>query len=109
MEHMRMDEDVIAIVRQFHREGKVIASEQVPDGRATGAILAQGVDVEPLASNQRNYGGVFSAAVVAMCIGYTLFHILVMNFYPLEPWAYRLIHVTGGAGSARIQNGGVAV
>ncbi|HVL74182.1 MAG TPA: TRAP transporter permease [Beijerinckiaceae bacterium] len=69
---------------------------RVVKAEPAGQILAQGVDVEPLAANQREFGGALGLTVVALCIAYTLFHILVMNFYPLETWTYRLIHVAGG-------------
>lgn len=64
-------------------------------GRAPDTI-AQGVDAEPVASNQRVFGGGLGMAVAGLCILYTAFHIGVMNLYPLEPWVYRLIHVGGG-------------
>lgn len=58
--------------------------------------LAEGVDAEPQAFNQRKFAGWLHYAVIAACIAYTAFHIGVMNLYPLETWTYRLIHVAGG-------------
>ncbi|MGF1620034.1 MAG: TRAP transporter permease [Rhodomicrobiaceae bacterium] len=58
--------------------------------------IAEGVDAEPLAHNQRSFTGNLNLLVVTMCIAYTAFHIGVMNLYPLETWTYRLIHVAGG-------------
>lgn len=66
------------------------------EAKPAGQILAEGVDNEPLASNQRDYHGTLGIAVIAACIAYTAFHIGVMNLYPLETWTYRLIHVAGG-------------
>ncbi len=77
-------------------EAKPAAGAPLSDQEAANKILAQGVDIEPLAGNQRDFVGPTRRILIAMCIGYTLFHILVMNFYPLETWAYRLLHVTGG-------------
>ncbi len=57
---------------------------------------AAAADVEPTAINQRVFLGGRGQAVAVLCIAYTAFHILVMNFYPLETWTYRLIHVAGG-------------
>ncbi|MBB4018405.1 TRAP transporter 4TM/12TM fusion protein [Chelatococcus caeni] len=69
----------------------------LPREGVEGAVLAHGVDDEPLAGNQRDFtGGVGAGLMVALCILYTAFHIGVMNFYPLETWTYRLIHVAGG-------------
>ncbi|MFS4439229.1 TRAP transporter permease [Paracoccaceae bacterium GXU_MW_L88] len=70
-----------------------------PDQAQTGqdsAVIAQGVDDEPLMATQRDLQGRYGLFFAALCIAYTLFHILVMNLFPLETWAYRLIHVTGG-------------
>lgn len=77
-------------------EKKIIAGQAAPTAEPTSAILAQGVDVEPLASNQRDYSGFAGYVILSLCIAYTAFHLWVMNFYPLEPWTYRLIHVAGG-------------
>jgi TRAP transporter 4TM/12TM fusion protein len=74
------------------------------------ALLADGVDAEIYASNQRKPIGAAAVAVIWACILYTAFHIAVMNglhdrFTDLlglasvdltEPWRYRLIHVGGG-------------
>lgn len=74
------------------------------------ALLADGVDAEIYASNQRKPIGAAGAAVIWACILYTAFHIGVMNGLHdrladllglpsvdlTEPWRYRLIHVGGG-------------
>jgi TRAP transporter 4TM/12TM fusion protein len=54
------------------------------------------VDAGPVAANQRLFTGSRNMAIACMCVAYTVFHLLVMNVYPLETWAYRLIHVGGG-------------
>ena len=59
-------------------------------------VLAHDVDQEPVATNQRTFRPVGHAAIAAGCIAYSLFHLLVMNVWPLETWTYRLIHVGGG-------------
>ncbi|GHA35637.1 C4-dicarboxylate ABC transporter [Devosia pacifica] len=61
-----------------------------------GPMIAQGTDDEPLATNQRSLVGKIGLAVTVMAIAYTVFHIYVMNISPLEPWTYRMVHVTGG-------------
>jgi TRAP transporter 4TM/12TM fusion protein len=30
------------------------------------------------------------------CVSYTVFHLMVLNVYPIETWAFRIIHVAGG-------------
>ena len=54
------------------------------------------VDADPVAGNQRLFEGRRNALIAIMCVAYTIFHLLVMNVYPLETWAYRLTHVGGG-------------
>jgi len=58
--------------------------------------IAAGVDNESFAANQRKSMGRVGLFIATLCVLYTAFHIGVMNFYPLETWTYRLIHVGGG-------------
>ncbi len=58
--------------------------------------LAAGVDAEVVVSNQRVFYGWLGVGLASACVLYTLFHLLVMNLYPLETWVYRLSHVAGG-------------
>ncbi|MCK7575158.1 MAG: TRAP transporter fused permease subunit [Chromatiales bacterium] len=58
--------------------------------------IAAGVDAEVFTANQRIFSGSLGLVLAAACILYTAFHVFVMNFYPLETWLYRLIHVSGG-------------
>jgi hypothetical protein len=68
-----------------------------PKDPVTGEInLAEGADREIRTSNQRDFSGTEGLFVVALCIAYTMFHVGIMNLYPLETWTYRLIHVGGG-------------
>jgi TRAP transporter 4TM/12TM fusion protein len=74
------------------------------------ASIADGVDNEIIASNQRVFAGVVGLVVTILCILYTAFHVGAMNglhdrltdFLGLrsvdltEPWRYRLVHVAGG-------------
>jgi len=67
-----------------------------PSANDAGPMIAQGTDDEALATNQRSLIGRIGLAVTVMAIAYTVFHIYVMNVAPLEPWTYRMVHVTGG-------------
>jgi len=49
-----------------------------------------------MTGNQREFTGIRNAVFACLCVAYTVFHLLVMNVYPLETWAYRLTHVGGG-------------
>ena len=68
---------------------------QTSAATAAEPIVASRVDEEPLGHNQRDFHGRRALIVVVLCIAYTVFHVAVMNLYPLETWTYRLIHVTG--------------
>jgi len=57
---------------------------------------AANVDDEALVSNQREFLGTKHWLVASACVLYSVFHLLVMNVYPLETWVYRLSHVGGG-------------
>lgn len=61
-----------------------------------GPMIAKGVDDEPLATNQRDLSGRLNMALVWMCVAYAVFHVAIMNLYPLETWTYRMIHLSGG-------------
>jgi len=60
-----------------------------------GPTLARDVDVEPRASNERRFAGAPGLLLVAAAIGYSAFHLLVLNAYPLETWNFRILHVAG--------------
>ncbi|MVS99928.1 TRAP transporter permease [Devosia marina] len=57
---------------------------------------AANVDEETLVSNQREFLGAKHWLIATACVLYSVFHLLVMNVYPLETWVYRLSHVGGG-------------
>lgn len=67
-----------------------------PAARPAKDNLAHGVDDEIVAGNQRVFSGLPGLFLASACVLYTVFHIGVMNLYPLETWVYRLIHVAGG-------------
>ncbi len=69
---------------------------EAPQGESVSESIAEGVDREIYAGNQRIFEGRSNYIVAALCVAYTAFHIGVMNLYPLETWVYRLSHVTGG-------------
>ncbi|RJE81399.1 TRAP transporter permease [Paracoccus sp. JM45] len=69
-----------------------------PDAFAAqnASVIAQGVDDEPMAPNQRDARARTGLIIAVLCAAYTVFHLFVMVVYPLETWAYRMIHVCGG-------------
>ncbi|MBR9891984.1 TRAP transporter permease [bacterium] len=76
------------------------AQDTAPDDHS-GSLIEQetaraNVDEEPLSANQRDFDGARHRIVASLCVAYTVFHLLVMNVYPLETWTYRLSHVGGG-------------
>lgn len=54
------------------------------------------VDEERPMGNQRSLTRNRNFLISLLCVAYTVFHLLVMNVYPLETWTYRLSHVGGG-------------
>ncbi|HSF01773.1 MAG TPA: hypothetical protein VLA62_02100, partial [Solirubrobacterales bacterium] len=66
-------------------------------GREEGhpLIAAPGADEEPRAANQRALEGWQGPLLFWSCVVYTVFHLLVLNVFPMETWAYRLLHVAG--------------
>jgi len=73
------------------------------DKRAAGAPpvslverQAATVDDEVATGNQRVFLGVRHRLIAVACVLYSVFHLFVMNVYPLETWAFRLSHVGGG-------------
>ena len=75
-------------------------SKNATDDTSADAIdfeaAAAKVDDEPLTSNQRDLTGHRHWLIASLCVAYSVFHLLVMNVYPLETWAYRLSHLGGG-------------
>ena len=74
--------------RDGHPTGK-------PDRRTGDVVIADGVDEEPVVSNQRIYRGwrVWLISLVATC--YALFHVVSLNLFPIETWTFRIIHIVG--------------
>ncbi|SNT02441.1 TRAP transporter permease [Tropicimonas sediminicola] len=60
------------------------------------AAATSRVDDEPTTANQRQPAGYRHWIIAWACVAYSVFHLLVMNVYPLETWTYRLTHVGGG-------------
>ncbi|MDX9768293.1 MAG: TRAP transporter permease, partial [Ectothiorhodospiraceae bacterium] len=61
-----------------------------------GRIIATGVDHEEAYTNQRDLKHWQGFVLFWSCLGYTLFHLLVLNLFPLETWTFRILHVAGG-------------
>ncbi|MGE4373921.1 MAG: TRAP transporter permease [Xanthobacter sp.] len=71
-------------------------THSTPVGAEDNIVIAQGVDEEPLASNQRDPKARMGLLLAVLCALYAAFHIFVMNVYPLETWTYRMLHLSGG-------------
>ncbi|WP_282026504.1 TRAP transporter permease [Limimaricola cinnabarinus] len=59
-------------------------------------ILSEGADIEPVGARDRIFSGRLAYLFGGLCVVYTLFHLFVMNVYPVEQWTYRIMHVAGG-------------
>jgi len=62
----------------------------------SAVVIAQGVDEEPVVANQRVLAGWQGPLWTALCIAVALFHLGVLNVFPLETWSYRILHVAFG-------------
>ena len=73
-------------------------SKEAEEGLSVSLIEkeASKVDAEVVVGNQRNFDGYRHWVLAAGCVIYSVFHLFVMNIYPLETWAYRLSHIGGG-------------
>ena len=58
-------------------------------------LIAQGVDEEPVASNERLLDGWQKYGLFWACVAFTAFHLVTLNMFPMETWMYRIIHVAG--------------
>ncbi|KZD12362.1 TRAP transporter permease [Oceanibaculum pacificum] len=58
--------------------------------------IANNVADEPPPTNERRLFGWERHLLVWSCIGYAVFHLLVLNVFPMETWSFRIIHVAGG-------------
>ncbi len=59
-------------------------------------VIAQGVDDEPAAGNQRLLTGWQKHLLYWSCVLFTAFALFNLNYLGMETWAYRIIHVAGG-------------
>jgi TRAP transporter 4TM/12TM fusion protein len=55
------------------------------------------VEEEEFAGARRTLTGVPAGLVSAGAVAFTLFHLVVLNLYPIDPWLFRSIHVAGAA------------
>ena len=72
------------------------AQDETPlEKKDAAEILAEGVDEEIIESNRRLFTGWQWALFAAMAVVYSLFHLVVLNAFPLETWSYRILHISG--------------
>ena len=69
------------------------------ENKEPGRVVASGIDNDQTTFTGRHHLPAFTGYLLFWaCVLYTLFHLLVLNVYPLETWAFRIIHVAGGLG-----------
>ncbi|MBS9405064.1 TRAP transporter permease [Halomonas sp. TRM85114] len=62
---------------------------------AVEAVVATGVDDEPVESNRRLFTGWHWLLFSALAIAYSSFHLISLNIYPMETWSFRIVHIAG--------------
>lgn len=81
------------------------------DDQLDGPVLAEGVDEEPVVSNQRIFTGKAYFAIAALAGFYAMFHMAALNgwsirgwtglnipglpVFPMETWNFRIVHIAG--------------
>ncbi len=63
---------------------------------APGEVIQPPLAEEEFASNKRLLRRWEAMLVAALCVGFTVFHLFVLNVYSLEPLMFRVIHVGWG-------------
>lgn len=58
-------------------------------------ILAEGVDEEVIEANRRLFTGWQWTLFATLAVAYSLFHLLVLNVFPMETWSFRIVHIAG--------------
>ncbi|MFO8003960.1 TRAP transporter permease [Thioalkalivibrio sp.] len=56
----------------------------------------QRADPEDNSSYERQLTRWQAWTLFVVCVGFILFHLLVLNLFPLETWTFRIVHVAGG-------------
>ncbi len=51
---------------------------------------------EPVGNNERSFVGWQATAIAIACATYTAWHLVVLNYWPVETWTYRIMHIAGG-------------
>ena len=70
-------------------------SPSIPSQAEEERLIAQGVDDEPMASNQRNFVQKTALLVSIISAAYAFWHVFSLNVAPVETWAFRILHVSG--------------
>jgi len=66
-------------------------------GVTTAEIITPPQDEEEFAGNRRVLRPWERVVLAALCVGFTVFHLVVLNLYSLEPLLFRALHVGWGS------------
>jgi TRAP transporter 4TM/12TM fusion protein len=69
------------------------ANKKLDDGPGAPLVVPE----EEFGGNKRSLTGWHAKVLAALALGFTVFHMIVLNFYPMEPLLFRAIHVGWGA------------
>lgn len=53
--------------------------------------------MDDVGSNARDLKGILKVAFTVIAVVGALFHLFVLNFYPIDPWVFRAVHLAFGA------------
>lgn len=85
-----------AFVFSVWRGDAVIRSETGTTAQAVDKVAAPPMAEDEFTGNKRLLTAWESRLLTALCIGFTVFHLFVLNVYSLEPLLFRAIHVGWG-------------
>jgi TRAP-type uncharacterized transport system fused permease subunit len=72
-------------------------NEQSKPQNDIGEKIMVDTDVdEPVGTNERRFIGWQAHAIAIACAVYTAWHLVVLNYWPVETWTYRIMHIAGG-------------
>ncbi|QNI01766.1 TRAP transporter permease [Halomonas sp. SH5A2] len=69
--------------------------DDAQDTESAPESIVEGVDEEIVESNRRLFTGWQFFLFAALAIGYSSFHLISLNVFPLETWSFRILHIAG--------------
>lgn len=72
-----------------------MANTTSPSNANDDIVIAQGIDEELPANNQRSFTSFAALLISVLSAVYAFWHVFTLNVAPVETWAFRIMHVAG--------------